>query len=144
MKMMDCVEVIVEKDNYAKEGVHKGMNGWICDPRNIEGNWLVSFEGEIFQGEDGVWDCTDITIEVLEEDLKVIKESGMEQITNEDEIRKIVLEVLEENSEAAKDYNPEKGRMLDFFIGQTMKKSRGKANPEVATKVLKEELTKLK
>ena len=75
---------------------------------------------------------------------KVIKESGMEQITDEEEIRKIVLEVLEENKEVAKDYNPEKGRMLDFFIGQTMKKSRGKANPEVATKVLKEELEKLK
>ena len=74
MKEYDRVELIIEKEKYAKEGVHKGMNGWICDPRNIEGNWLVSFEGEIFQGEDGVWDCTDITIEVLEEDLKVIKE----------------------------------------------------------------------
>ena len=34
MKMMDCVEVIVEKDSYAKEGVHKGMLGiiWEDDP----------------------------------------------------------------------------------------------------------------
>ena len=37
--------------------------------------FLKKIVGEIFQGEDGVWDCTDITIEVLEEDLKVIKES---------------------------------------------------------------------
>ena len=75
MKEYDRVELIVEKEKYAKEGVHKGMDGWICDPSKIDGFWLVSFEGEIFQGEDGVWDCTDITIEVLEEDLKVIKES---------------------------------------------------------------------
>ena len=30
MKMMDCVEVIVEKETYVKDGVHKGMQGWIC------------------------------------------------------------------------------------------------------------------
>ncbi len=30
VKEMDCVEVIVEKEKYAKEGVHKGMQGWIC------------------------------------------------------------------------------------------------------------------
>ena len=92
------------------------------------------------QAKDVFYKC----IEENKNPKKVIKESGMEQITDEEEIRKIVLEVLEENKEVAKDYNPEKGRMLDFFIGQTMKKSRGKANPEVATKVLKEELEKLK
>ena len=30
MKMMDCVEVIVEKKEYVVDGVHKGMQGWIC------------------------------------------------------------------------------------------------------------------
>ena len=43
MKMMDCVELIVEKDTYAKEGVHKGMQGWICDEKNINDSWLVNF-----------------------------------------------------------------------------------------------------
>ena len=43
MKELDCVEVIVEKDKYARDGVHKGMNGWICDPRCINGYWLVNF-----------------------------------------------------------------------------------------------------
>ena len=43
MKEMDCVEVIVEKEVYAKEGVHKGMQGWICDDRNIDNSWLVNF-----------------------------------------------------------------------------------------------------
>lgn len=43
MKEMDCVEIIVEKDKYAKEGVHKGMQGWICDERNINSSWLVNF-----------------------------------------------------------------------------------------------------
>ena len=43
MKMMDCVEVIVEKEKYVKDGVHKGMQGWICLEDNSNGTWLVNF-----------------------------------------------------------------------------------------------------
>ena len=66
MKEYDRVELIVEKEEYAKEGVHKGMDGWICDPRNIEGMWLVCFdqEGEL---------PNIATIAVKEEDLKVVE-----------------------------------------------------------------------
>ena len=44
MKEYDRVRLIVEKEKYAEDGVHKGMDGWICDPRNIDGQWLVSFD----------------------------------------------------------------------------------------------------
>ncbi len=65
MKEMDCVEVIVEKDCYAKEGIHKGMQGWICDPNNIDGSWLVNFPQ---YGEK-----PDIaTIDIEETDLKLV------------------------------------------------------------------------
>jgi len=37
MKEYDRVRLIVEKEKYVKYGVHKGMDGWICDPRNIDG-----------------------------------------------------------------------------------------------------------
>ena len=43
MKEMDCVEVIVEKECYAKHGVHKGMQGWICLDDHSDGYWLVNF-----------------------------------------------------------------------------------------------------
>lgn len=43
MQEMDCVEVIVEKERYTKEGVHKGMQGWICWPECVNGSWLVNF-----------------------------------------------------------------------------------------------------
>ena len=43
MKMMDCVEVIVEKDSYAKEGVHKGMQGIIWEDEPKDGCWVVLF-----------------------------------------------------------------------------------------------------
>ena len=43
LKYLDCVEVIVEKEQYASEGVHKGMQGWICLDDNSNGTWLVNF-----------------------------------------------------------------------------------------------------
>lgn len=74
MKMMDCVEVIVEKENYARDGVHKGMQGWICLEQGIEGYWLVNFPqcGE----KDDIAE-----IDIREEDLKVIP--VMRAIVNE-------------------------------------------------------------
>ena len=49
-------------------------------------------------------------------------------------------EVLSENSEQAKDYDPSNPKALDYFIGQIMKKTRGKANPSIASKIMKEKL----
>ena len=43
MKEMDRVEVIVEKARYVEEGVHKGMQGWICYDKCVNGYWLVNF-----------------------------------------------------------------------------------------------------
>lgn len=41
MKMMDCVEVVVEKNKYAKVGVHKGMQGVIWESDCKNGAWVV-------------------------------------------------------------------------------------------------------
>jgi hypothetical protein len=43
MKMMDCVELIVEKGKYTKEGVHKGMQGVIWEAECKNGCWVVLF-----------------------------------------------------------------------------------------------------
>ena len=74
MKELDTVEVIVEKECYAKEGVHKGMQGWICDDRCVNGFWLVNFPqcGE----KDDIAE-----IDIKESDLKLIH--GMDAKINE-------------------------------------------------------------
>ena len=41
MNYLDTVELVTEKEKYAKEGVHKGMQGVIWDERKIDGCWLV-------------------------------------------------------------------------------------------------------
>ena len=65
MKEMDNVEIIVEKEEYAKYGVHKGMQGWICDDRNIDNSWLVNFP-QCGEKEDVA------EIPIKEDDLKLI------------------------------------------------------------------------
>lgn len=66
MTYMDHVEVTVEKETYARDGVHKGMHGWITEPENISGYWLVNFP-QCGEKEDIA------TIPVRGEDMKVIK-----------------------------------------------------------------------
>ena len=65
MKEVDCVEVIVEKEEYAEEGVHKGMQGWICYDVFCDGTWLVNFPqcGE----KDDI-----ATLSIREEDMKLV------------------------------------------------------------------------
>ena len=75
MKEMDCVEVINEKDRYVKDGVHKGMQGWICDQDFINGTWLVNFPQ--YGEKDDIAE-----ISVLEEDL-VLLPNGMDARVNE-------------------------------------------------------------
>lgn len=72
----------------------------------------------------------------------IVKEKGMMQITDDVAIHDVIIEVLRENDTQAKEYNPEKTRMIDFFVGQVMKKTRGKANPAKTMQMLREELLK--
>jgi hypothetical protein len=65
MKMMDRVEVLVEKKEYAEEGVHKGMQGWICLDDRIDNTWLVNFPQ--YGEKDDIAE-----ISVREEDLRII------------------------------------------------------------------------
>ncbi len=75
MKEMDCVEVIVEKECYSREGVHKGMQGWICHDKCVNGYWLINFPQ--------CWDKDDIAeIDIKETDLKLLP-NGMDAEINE-------------------------------------------------------------
>ena len=65
MKELDCVEVIVEKKAYVREGVHIGMQGWICFDECSDGYWLVNFPQ--YGAKKDI-----ATISIKEDDLKVI------------------------------------------------------------------------
>ena len=59
-----------------------------------------------------------------------------------DEFEKIVEEVINENLKMVDQYLSGKDKLLGFFVGQAMKKSKGKANPKILNEILKERLSK--
>ena len=74
MKEYDYVELIVDKEKYSKEGVHKGMRGTIVHPESKSGMWLVEFHNvRPWSDEEGLYHSG--VLEVREEDLILIRES---------------------------------------------------------------------
>lgn len=70
----------------------------------------------------------------------VIAKQGLKQITDTNAIEKIIDEVLVQNPKQLEDYRSGKEKLFGFFVGQTMKLSQGKANPDQVNKILKEKL----
>ena len=77
-----------------------------------------------------------------EDPLVIIDRLGLKQNSNEDEIRTLCEEVLKENPQSVSDFKAGKDRAMGFLIGQAMKKSKGKANPKVISKLMVELLNK--
>ncbi len=70
----------------------------------------------------------------------LVKEKGIQQISNTGELEAIAQEVIAENPKPIADYCKGKDNAFSFLIGQIMRKSRGRANPQMANKILKEKL----
>lgn len=72
---------------------------------------------------------------------EIINQRGLMQITDEEAINKIIQKVLDSNSKSIEDYRNGKDRVLGFLIGQVMKETKGKANPQIVNKLIKEFLS---
>lgn len=85
----------------------------------------------------------DILDKVLEEDKtisEIIKESGIENITDDTALREIIKKIVSENTESVTDYKNGHDRAIKFLMGQVMKETKGSANPKLAMNILIEEL----
>jgi aspartyl-tRNA(Asn)/glutamyl-tRNA(Gln) amidotransferase subunit B len=71
----------------------------------------------------------------------IVKEKNLTQMDDTSELNAIVIKVIEENSKAAEDYGQGKENALAFLIGQTMKATKGKANPKILTELFKQRLS---
>lgn len=69
---------------------------------------------------------------------QIVEEKGLKQASDDDFIKKIVEQIIKENPAVAEDYKNGKEAALQFLVGQGMKLSGGKANPEMLKKYLKE------
>lgn len=73
---------------------------------------------------------------------EIIQEKGWVQISDEGAIKEVVLKILEANPQSIADYKAGKDRALGFLVGQAMKETKGKANPQMLNKMFLEELNK--
>lgn len=71
---------------------------------------------------------------------EIIKENGIENITDDTEIRKVVKEIITSNPESVKDYKNGHDRAIKYLMGQVMKETHGRVNPKIAMDILVEEL----
>ena len=70
----------------------------------------------------------------------VIAAKGLKQVTDTGAIEKLVDEVIAANPEQVQQYRAGKDKVLGFFVGQVMKKSQGKANPQQVNEMLRDKL----
>ena len=73
---------------------------------------------------------------------EIIKEKGWIQISDEGAIKEVVTKILEANPQSVADFKAGKDKALGFLVGQAMKETKGKANPQMLNKMFLEELKK--
>ena len=133
-------------------GNHKSVSNWIIsdisrilnekemEPNQIpfEAKHLANLVSLIDKGTISSKIAKDVLEEMFEkprEPEEIIKEKGWIQISDEGEIKKIVQEILDANPQSIADYKAGKDRALGFLVGQAMKATKGKANPQMLNKM---------
>ena len=72
----------------------------------------------------------------------IINNEGLKQISDVDELNKIVDNIIKNNYKSVEEYQNGKDKLLGFFVGQVMKETQGKGNPKLINQILKEKLKK--
>ncbi len=70
----------------------------------------------------------------------IVKEKGLEQVSDQSQLEELVIQTIEENPEEAAAYRDGKTKLFSFFMGQMMKKTRGKADPKIVAPLLQSKL----
>ena len=84
----------------------------------------------------------DAMFETPEDPEKLVEKLGLAQVSDEGAIAAMIQDVLAQNPQSIADYKAGKDKAMGFLVGQTMRLSKGKANPQVINKLLKEALDK--
>lgn len=71
---------------------------------------------------------------------KIVKDKGLVQMSDEGELVAMVQEIISANPDQARQYRDGKTKVIGFFVGQLMQKTKGKANPQMANTLFAREL----
>ncbi|MFA0782933.1 Asp-tRNA(Asn)/Glu-tRNA(Gln) amidotransferase subunit GatB [Fervidibacter sacchari] len=144
----------------------------ICGDPKVVANWMLSDLQGLLNDAGKSWDeCPvrpehlgemvalmrngTISVRIAKEVLKemfatgksarqIVEERGLVQITDEEALRQIVEEVIAANPKAVQEFLSGNEKVLGFFVGQVMKATKGKANPQLANKLVREALERAK
>ncbi len=112
---------------------------------NITAENFAEFIKIIFQGEINSSAAQIVLGEMFEfgaDPSEVIKGRNLAQVSDEGKLEKIVIRVLKKNEESVADFKKGKENAIKFLMGQVMKETKGKANPQMVMKILQAELKK--
>ncbi|MCI8620736.1 MAG: Asp-tRNA(Asn)/Glu-tRNA(Gln) amidotransferase subunit GatB [Clostridia bacterium] len=87
-------------------------------------------------------DVLDKMFENPEKPSKIIEDNGWVQISDENEIKAIVDKIVEANPQSVSDFKGGKEKALGFLVGQAMKETKGKANPQMLNQMFKDAILK--
>ena len=85
----------------------------------------------------------DILTNILEEDKSIkdiIRENGVENITDTSALNNVIEKIISENEESVTDYKNGHDRAIKYLMGQVMKETKGSANPKIAMEILLDKL----
>ena len=85
-----------------------------------------------------------IMLETRQTAEEIVKEKNLVQISDTSEIEKIIQQIFDANENQVKEFLEGKEKVFGFFVGQTMKATKGKANPQVVNDLLKKKFESLK
>ncbi len=71
----------------------------------------------------------------------IVMESGMSQILDEKEISAIVEKIISENQDTVESIRAGRDKAMAFLVGQIMRATRGKANPQLVNQILKDKIS---
>ena len=73
----------------------------------------------------------------------LVQKSGLTQISDKEEIDIIIEKVIEDNIQSVQDYRSGKEKAVNFLVGQVMRHTKGRAQPDLVLNLLKEKMNKL-
>ncbi len=87
-------------------------------------------------------DVFEIMVESGDNPKKIIESKGMKQQSDPKKLEKMITEILIKNKDKVEQYKAGKEKLFGFFVGEVMKVSSGKANPQLVNEILKKILKK--
>ena len=72
---------------------------------------------------------------------QIVKEKNLVQVSDESELLALVREIIEQNPSQAEEFRGGKTKVMGYFVGQLMQKTKGKANPKLANQLFNQELS---